>query len=138
MRLSHVAAIERAELLAFLRRDLAVEHTRFPAAQLALDLARRAGAQQHHEKLLVRRQLALLAAVAERAGADRAGPDLGLQDVVPAEAGVAQQAGRELGGRQGLVGFGAAQRFEGFDEGGAVEGGHKPTCKEVSVTSYKI
>ena len=41
-------------------------------------------------------------------------------------------------GRQGLVGFGAAQRFEGFDESGAVEGGHKPTCKEVSVTSYNI
>src|SRR3954469_7244123 len=55
----HVIAIERAELLAFLRRDLAVEHARLPAAQLALDLARRARTEQNHEELLVRRELAL-------------------------------------------------------------------------------
>src|SRR5579871_6574714 len=102
MRLSDVVAIERAELLAFLRRDLAIEHARFPAAQLALDLARGTEAEQHHEELLVQRQFALLAAVAERAGADGTRPNLRLQDVVPAQAGIAQQAGGKLGGGQGL------------------------------------
>ena len=32
------SSVQRAQLLGFLRRDLAVEHARFPAAQLALDL----------------------------------------------------------------------------------------------------
>src|SRR5262245_21412537 len=65
------ALVHEAQVLGLLRRDLAVEYARFPRAQLALDLRRRARAQEHHEELLVRRQLAL-AAIAEGARADGA------------------------------------------------------------------
>ncbi len=85
----------------------------------------RARAQQHHEELFVRRQLAF-AAIAERAAPGRAGGDRRLgrgvrggarqdgvvDDLIPGEAGFAHHGRGELGGRQRFLGVAAVEDFQ--------------------------
>src|SRR5258707_15365761 len=101
--LGDVVLIHRFEIERFLRRDLAVEDACLEPTQMLLDLGRRAWAEQHHEELLVRRELAVLA-VAERATAGRPGRggratwhDIGGQNIVPGETRLAHHGRGELG-----------------------------------------